>query len=1252
MARFKIYSSDGLTARYEGTPVYYGTYMKVPYIEFKDVSSPVPIEWAIGDYVDYTRTGFRYKLYNIPQPKKQARKNEAGDAFVYDSVKLYDATKQLEIALFNDVVVNHNGVHFSSKESFSTYEDVYGIANRIQANMDEFYPDAWTIQVMDFDETEDADIIAQISEAKNFQTSNGGTCLNALNQIYNTWDGIGWIHTYDSTTGKDVITIGRPNKRSSDNTTSPFLYGKGLGLTAIRKSYTNEEDFGTRIYPFGSTQNMPNRYYNGKDIYNADSVDIEHLMIPISKWGTTNGKPDPAKAYVEDTDKIAKYGLIPKKVYFNDDENGAVYPTIEDVTIGEIRAAKAEMNDTEYVPSTTIYPDDSEIANKLKSAVNPSDNGIEVDDANDFLENQNVTISVAKRQCSYGTTYEIQLASVTAGHDGKGYLVWADLNNTLVNFSSGLFSNDSLSAFLVVKRDGKPEVEIDLSYVDKLEDDEQAEAVSMMIPTNALINDITSGEVITWYLRFKAQKIYPASGREESYSYYVEVPEAAGTFSMRNSLTSTFYVVIKQIGFDISKRVATVDSGIGTLSMLDGMCGGREFTIRSCTYQEATDDWKLGISRQKDSDTGMYYPNSVYPLAAGDRFALLGFTMPELYVEMASQKLYEKAVALLADISTGKAFYEPEIDNIQMARSEVKLREGMYMRIDDDDILETGTDYAIIDTLTIDEGEAEIPTYKVTLREKKKISYVEATASAIADINGRIDVLASGQGFSSRLPIVGTDDTTEPSDRNVYSALRSMAEFLSKRSDDTAKGWITLLKGINLGDFASGVTGFGGRIDGSGNAELESLVVRRFLEVPELRYNRVEVFVGNRWRSPGAGIIESVTVDKDDSGNALTTGTITLHLEDNELGAIAVDDICMGIFHDYDDTGANATANSDDGYGNFQFAGFATCYFKITEITETAHNSEFKYELRPVSDRWTSQIHPISAMHFCCYGNFSNTDRQSSRYSTLTYERFLKNVNDWELTKDNLAAQFGDLSNLSVYGLNMDGYSAYLDNVYFKGIIQSADGSVVLDAMNRTMKLGDSLTYSPSDGLRIKGSVIVDGSGEQVTLPSYKGPWGASTSYSKGDTVTYQGTTYIYTYALPTSGHAPTEAGYWSVYAKAGDTGKDGESFYHIEVTADGSTSLRSADDTLTLTARIFYGSTDVTDKFADADVFWTRKSEAGESESWDGRTHTGKTLTIGYSDIAGADFFYANVVVETTGDALTSLGSVLIKISDELLKV
>ena len=239
-------------------------------------------------------------------------------------------------------------------------------------------------------------------------------------------------------------------------------------------------------------------------------------------------------------------------------------------------------------------------------------------------------------------------------------------------------------------------------------------------------------------------------------------------------------------------------------------------------------------------------------------------------------------------------------------------------------------------------------------------------------------------------------------------------------------------------DFAPGLTGFGAEIDADGNGSMESLSLRRFLEVPELRYNRVTIQVGNHWRAPGGGIIERVEVDQDADGNRLNTGIIHLHLQDGEIGTVELDDICMGIFHDGMALGNNATVNSDDGIGNFHFSGFYTCYFRVTEIL-SANNSSFRYALRPVSDRWKGTMHPCMAMHFVGYGNFdgvNHPERQTSRYSTLTYERFLRNVNNWEFTADNIAAQFGDLSNLSVYGMNMSGYSAYLNNIYMSGVIQ------------------------------------------------------------------------------------------------------------------------------------------------------------------------------------------------------------------------
>lgn len=134
-------------------------------------------------------------------------------------------------------------------------------------------------------------------------------------------------------------------------------------------------------------------------------------------------------------------------------------------------------------------------------------------------------------------------------------------------------------------------------------------------------------------------------------------------------------------------------------------------------------------------------------------------------------------------------------------------------------------------------------------------------------------------------------------DEDVMSALRVMTEiensaeklkeiFLRKDVADSTKFLLSMFAGAVFGKngFASGLTGFGAKIFDTGHGEFESMFIRRFLEVPELRYNRVMITLGDKWRAPGAGIIETV-----DTG----TKTCTLKLEDGEIGAVAVGDICM-----------------------------------------------------------------------------------------------------------------------------------------------------------------------------------------------------------------------------------------------------------------------------------------------------------------------------------------------------------------------
>lgn len=362
-----------------------------------------------------------------------------------------------------------------------------------------------------------------------------------------------------------------------------------------------------------------------------------------------------------------------------------------------------------------------------------------------------------------------------------------------------------------------------------------------------------------------------------------------------------------------------------------------------------------------------------------------------------------------------------------------------------------------------------------------------ANSSINFDTNGHINlgtdssITFKGQGTVTGL---ADNDTDKRSEDKIVTPAYVDNKALSRVHADTASGHIGFLdglssdelsvmkKGVQFGEhFAEGLTGFGGKIDGDGAAQLDSLTLRSYLEVPELRFNRVSIQVGNRWRAPGGGIIDHVVIDCDENGNELYSGTAYLHLEEGEIGKVYEDDICQGIWHDGINPSENAADDYDDSKGNFKFSGFYTAYFRIDKVLSVngGTNNAFHYSLRN-DGKWKLFKHPASMMHFVCYGNFSNADRQQSRYSTLTYERYLTEVNTWEFSERNIAAQFGDLSNLSVFGLKMDGYSAYLKNIYMSGTIKQ------FEAIGRKMVIDQSLNgYMAPDETETVTVQIVDG---------------------------------------------------------------------------------------------------------------------------------------------------------------------------------
>lgn len=436
-----------------------------------------------------------------------------------------------------------------------------------------------------------------------------------------------------------------------------------------------------------------------------------------------------------------------------------------------------------------------------------------------------------------------------------------------------------------------------------------------------------------------------------------------------------------------------------------------------------------------------------------DTFVLTGVKLPQQRIDEAEQELLEVGTSYAAKHSSDTTVYDCETNPVYCTHNEKNYEAGQAVRL-------MGPQFGIDGRLSRIQGYEKklyneyIATYTIGDNTPySRLGSIESDVKASL-YSQRIGIAENG----AAIYLITRYDNTFPTDTNAYSARRAIWEFANKQAPDTFKGRMTFNAGAQFGpSYASGITGVGGFISEKGAGELESLFIRRFLEVPELRYNRVGISVGDDWSAPGAGVIESV--DKDQK-------LVTLKLEEGEIGAVAVGDICMGIFHDFDPSN-NATADSDDGRGNRTFAGFATVYFRITEVLGD-RNERFRYELRPLSATFTKQLDPMESMTFVAYGSFTNPARRSSRYSTRTYQRYLRNVSDWEFTAENIAAQFGDLTNLSVFGIQMSGYSAYLDNIYLQGMVSSLDKKALLDTRSKLFRLvgdnGVGVAFTPEAG--------------------------------------------------------------------------------------------------------------------------------------------------------------------------------------------
>lgn len=721
MARFTIYSPTG-TALYTGTPTFTGQYMKPGFLEFREVALALLVELVPGCYVDYTRTGRRYKIYTAPQLKKQARSASYGGAFVYQSVQLYDASKMLEYCPFRDLVTGDNRIHFSTQPSISTFEGCDGLARRFEACLvDQYGAGSWQVRIATAEENPALHDL--MLEPRDFTVS-GVNILECLDKIYEVWPEVGWVYKVEEVDGvmTDTIVIGGGGANPNVGT---YAYGKGNGLTSLTRTAANAEEIANRIFAYGSSRNMvlPS-WYRNQDIKDAESVDIQNLMLPIGPvgtpdtpgywpgWGETDGERDAAKAFVENAASILKNGLRPSTVYFNGNgEYPEIYPTIRETTIGMVRTAIGDST-AKYYPSTTIYTNPDARIDKLLSVQPSFDSGKQstdgksavASDYSDIAETGSGTIPAYSQENE--TIFEETMTVAEAG-------------SMVISASANLTGSVTAQVYTVI-------LTVIISVNGEMIDGRSEELVNNngqwalhAVSVGSQKIDLAVGDEVTCLAYI--QVVNFGSATPASYSY-----TANGGYSMKVSLyrSKTFNIALRQVGFDIGAQADLADGK--TIAMRTGDCAGRSFSIKSVQYDSANDCWALECWRTEDESLSQWFPNSQFGVAAGDEFVLLDIAMPDIYIAMASQKLLIAARELLADSAVERWQYNPEIDAKFMVENSRTINAGEAMTISDPDIIGENPESVIVDTITISEGESPIPTYKVTLRDRKKKTWTES----------------------------------------------------------------------------------------------------------------------------------------------------------------------------------------------------------------------------------------------------------------------------------------------------------------------------------------------------------------------------------------------------------------------------------------------------------------------------------------------------------------------------------------------
>lgn len=253
-------------------------------------------------------------------------------------------------------------------------------------------------------------------------------------------------------------------------------------------------------------------------------------------------------------------------------------------------------------------------------------------------------------------------------------------------------------------------------------------------------------------------------------------------------------------------------------------------------YDSETHEFEIITTWPYDDDRQL--PGGTLVPQPGDKYILWNIRMPDEYYTLAEKEFQTSVEEYNRKHVQDVSLYKGGTDHVWIEETGTELEIGRRVRLKSQEYFPS---------LGYRDSRITRISRSVNLPSQMDIEISDALSSGTLE---KIDdAISDAKSYAGSIlgavnvpDLIRSWDETKPTDNNIYSARRTHKEFLSKNTADRAKKKIIFDEGIEAGDFESGERG--GYIDGLGNAELLTLVVRQLLRSSSF----VDGFGGEGWQ--------------------------------------------------------------------------------------------------------------------------------------------------------------------------------------------------------------------------------------------------------------------------------------------------------------------------------------------------------------------------------------------------------------------